>query len=250
MSRGRSGTIAQHTLRLFPHAELLVHRSERDDYAGLVPRGRLLLHDEPGFPDLIAYCLDRFGNDHVAYLDDDHVSLVCKVGWRARVYVDPEVCAAVVRATAQCALDAGAKLFGFASNAVPATFRPYLPFRFNALIGTMHGVLAEHGLEVDPRLRLTWDVDLCLQSLLKHRILWIDSRWCLTTGFFSNDGGLASARSQAQFEEEWRVLRSKWGHYVRFDSVAAPWSQRRKLGLPATRPMVYFNVPRAQPSFS
>jgi hypothetical protein len=53
------------------------------------------------------------------------------------------------------------------------------------------------------------DVDLCLRSLLRHRIIWADQRWHFDNDRLHNAGGSAHLRSDAAFARERELLRKR-----------------------------------------
>ena len=251
-SKGRSDTIGEQTLKLFPHMYLVVDEAERGDYEGLVPDDHLFTH--PGLYPPIRICnfiLDHplLGAGDVAMIGDDTTDCFAMPGWTARRYNDPEVCEAVVQNAAENAREMGAGVFGFAANSNPIIYEPYRPIHLTRWVASPFGFTKGHGLRFDERLTVMSDVDLCLQSLMKHRILWCDRRWTFVARALTNKGGNASIRSPELYERERKLLKEKWGHYIRFDTQALHSSKRYKQGLPSTTMMTYVYVPRTQPMF-
>jgi hypothetical protein len=258
-SRKRSDTIVGHTLRLIPDAIVLVDEVEQDDYEPIVRKGRLWTHpsiqpmpaisnwvfksweDDPSVP--------WYGEKAIALCGDDTIGFFALPGWSSRRYDDPDVLAAVVANAANCAIDAGAYLFGFAANPNPIIYEPSRPLKLGRWIGSPFGLVRGHGLEADVRLPLTGDVDFCLQALLKHRIIWCDSRFATAGLALTNKGGSQHLRSQEQYDRERAILAEKWGQYIRFDTEAVHSSKRYKMGLPALTLQTYVHVPRTQPGF-
>jgi hypothetical protein len=179
---------------------------------------------------------------------DDHTHLVAMPGWSTR-RLRPDDVWPILENAAQCAADAGAGLFGFGRNANPIMYEPTRPWRIAQWITSPIGWVPGHGLRFDERLNLMADVDLALQSLVKHRITWFDSRFCFIGAALNNRGGNAYYRSEEAFANERALLKSKWGKFIRFDNVAVPGSKRHALGLPATTMMTYMNVPRTQGTY-
>jgi hypothetical protein len=253
-SRKRADTIAEHTLSVFPDAYVLVAEEEEKDYAKVskIRQGHLLTH--PNLPNLAAiynHILDEILplDDAVAICGDDTLQFHALIGWAPRRIRDPQQAMSVVRNAAQCAKDAGAKLFGFGANPNPICYEPCRPIKLSRWIGSPFGML--HGIDIrfDERLALMQDVDFCLQSLLKHRIIWCDSRFATTGIALNNAGGNAHLRSEAAYEKERRLLKQKWGPYIRFDTVANHSSKRYKEGKPSTTLQTYVHVPRTQSGF-
>jgi hypothetical protein len=151
----------------------------------------------------------------------------------------------VLENAAQCSIDAGCGLFGIAQNENPMFFTPTDPIRLNRWVGSTIGFVGDHGLRYDERFTLMEDVDLCLQSILKHRIIWCDTRWRFRNDRLKNAGGSAHLRSEAAFAAERELLRQKWGRYVGFTRQAAHPERVRK-GLAATTLMTTVRVQRRQ----
>lgn len=247
MSKGRSDTIGNETLRLWPGLTLVVDEVERDDYAGLVPDENLVTH--PSLTPAVAiaqWIMDKYDDDDLVYVGDDHIGLFGMAGWTPRRHRDPEVALAVLQNSAECAREAGAGMFGFAANSNPLIYEPYRPFNLARWVASPLGFVKGHGLRFDDRLTLMADVDICLQSLLKHRIIWCDRRWCYIGKGLNNKGGNAAMRSEERFARERKILKEKWGKYVGFDMTAMHSSPRYAKGLPATVMMTYVYVPRVQ----
>lgn len=249
-SRRRSKTIVRETLALVPHAYVIVDETERDDYHGLTKKNRLWTHPSlPNFPHIANHVLDEHPGEPIVLLGDDHTNVVSMVGWSARKINRRDIDRLLYNA-ANCAHDAGAKLFGFGRNANPITFEPMRPYRLAQWVTSPIGFLPGHELRYDERLPLMGDVDISLQSLLKHRIVWFDGRFCFVGKALNNAGGTAHQRSAAAFARERELLKEKWGKYIRFDNTAVHGSERYRKGLPATTMMTYLNVPRVQSSYS
>lgn len=226
-SRGRSHRIGEETLALFPEAMVSVDESEMDDYRQTVPDAQLLPH--PGRAELKNlsairnWIIDNApAADALLMVDDDILGFRAVVGWRVRTTRDPATIAAVVESTAVCARDAGAKLFGFSQLRNPSFFRPFRPIRLNSWVGGIFGLVEGHGLRFDLELPLHDDVDLSLQSLMKHRIVWADLRWCFLTQVANNVGGLANERHSKEYDRQHQRLLQKWGQYVAMYEPSRP----------------------------
>jgi hypothetical protein len=259
LSKGRSDTIRKQTLSLLPDAYVLVAEEEQASYEPVVKKDRLVLH--PNLPDLpqIDHWMNAawendpdcpwYGEPALAVLADDCVGFYAMPGWSSRRRNDPDDILTALTNAANCAIDAGAGLFGFAANANPVIYEPGRPIKLSRWIGNPWGWVRGHGLVSDDRLTLMGDLDLSLQSLLKHRIIWCDARFAFGAFALSNQGGAAFSRSAEAFEKERAILKQKWGGYVHFDTEAVHSSERYKKGLPATTMMSYCFVPRTQGGF-
>jgi hypothetical protein len=234
-SKRRAHTVAAESLVLFPDAYLLVDEAEKDDYKGVVKPSRLLTH--PGLTTLSAirnHMIDNVKADVVVTADDDVINLKAMVGWYARSRLDPEVCRQVLETTAQCAMDARCSVFGFNQNSNPQHFKPFDPIKLCGWVGSVFGLVGDHGLRFDERLVCHQDVDLALQALQRDRIVWIEDRWCFVNKRFTNRGGLTGARTADSYEEAQALMRSKWGSYVNFKTNSSD-PRRRKRGLHKTQ---------------
>lgn len=218
-SKGRAHRIRQESLALVPDALVTVDEVEMDDYLKVVPREQLLPHpgrsELPSLGAIRNWILDNVKSDVIVQFDDDVTAFRCHVGWRSRTYTDPATIAELLHSTAICARDAGCKVFGFSHLANPTFFQPYKPFRLNSWVGVVLGLIDGHGLRFD--VGTTYDdVDLSLQSLMRHRIVWCDLRWCyLNHSAGGKDvGGLTGTRTQDDYAKNHVRLRQRWGNYV------------------------------------
>ena len=248
-SKGRSDTIGKHTLALMPWATVLVDEDEAEDYEGVVPAGQLMTH--PGITPIVKilnWVLDTVVDDVVVIADDDITALIALPGWRVRRYRDPDVARGVLEGTAQCAMDAGAGLFGFNQNDFQLYFDPQEPFRLARWIGSVIGFVGDHGLRYDENCSLHEDADLALQALMRQRIVWCDNRWRFTNLRFTNAGGNTGHRTKAREEAEREYLKEKWGRYIRF-SFDTPNAERQQKGIEhSTTVLTSLRVPRKQMS--
>lgn len=248
-SRGRSDTIVKQSLKLLPEAFVIVDEIEYDDYAKVMDKDRLLTHPSiHGITKICNYIIKLHPTEPIAMFGDDHTHLVAMPGWSTR-RLKPTDVPWLLDNAAQCAADAGCGLWGFGRNANPIMYEPTRPWRIAQWITSPIGFVPGHGLKFDERLNLMADVDLSLQSLVKHRITWFDSRFCFIGAALNNRGGNAHMRSEEAFSRERAILKQKWGKFIRFDNTAVPGSARFAQGLPATTMMTYMNVPRTQATF-
>lgn len=211
-SRRRTDTLQQKALRLFPDATICVHESEADDYAKVVPRAQLLTHDVEGLGIIRQWILDHVDDEVVVMADDDISMLYGLAGTHARRLDDPQAAREVLEVTAECAHDAGARVFGFNQGDV-RKFLPQKPFALTGWVGGLIGIIGRT-VRYDPVCRLHDDIDFCLQNLLQHRIIWQDQRFLFSHVRFIGVGGNAGARSQANHDSEIAYLRRKWGAHL------------------------------------
>lgn len=211
-SRGRARTISDKALRLFPDALVCVHQREVDSYARALADSQLLAHDVEGLGVIRQWILDHVDERVIVMADDDVAHCWSVAGAHARRLDDPVIVRQVLETSADCAEAAGARLFGFNQGSI-VKYRPQEPFKFDTWVGGVIGIIGRE-LRYDPVCRLHDDIDLCLQSLLKHRIIWQDQRFVFGHAVFSNTGGNAAARSTAQHDREIAYLQRKWGAHL------------------------------------
>lgn len=214
-SRGRSKEIQDGALRLFPNATVCVGESEAKDYEYFCPK--LLVHPDnvEGIGPLRQWIIDNVEDEIVVQVDDDVHTVYSICGLTKRTYHDPQVAARIVATTAICAKDAGCKVFGFNQAWDVRKFRPYKPFQLNTWVGGVVGVIGKER-RYDISLKLRADIDFCLQSLLKDRIVWSEQRYSFVHKRWSGRGGNAEMRSEERHKQEMEYLQKKWGKYVSF----------------------------------
>ena len=74
-------------------------------------------------------------------------------------------------------------------------------------------------IRFDPNLRISVDIDICLQAMARHRIILQDMRYygfCDEKGnrTGADPGGLAGTRTDALVSETVAYLQQKWGIHV------------------------------------
>lgn len=245
ISRGRQDSIGKNALALFPYATVTVDEREVDAYSKVVPDEQLLPH--PQFAQLSQienWLHEQDLAEFVYWSADDVHKLRCNVGWRARTFTDPELIRGLLEVTAVCARDAGAYLFGFGHHMIPAYLYKDRPFALNSYVREVYGFRRGHGLVADQNVEQHYDVDMALQSLLKHRIIWRDDRWVFESQpLGSAKGGEAGVRTQEAVEHAARAMVDKWGRWVTVDSPRKVFIGGGKLAWGHARATV-INVPR------
>lgn len=230
LSKGRHKTITTHTL--LHNYVVLVPESERELYEAVVDPDRVetIPDDVVGLAKIRNWVLDHYEGD-VCMLDDDincFYTLCRKKGYKIS---NPDVIEQIIANCYINALDAGVGVFGFAQMAGDVRkYKADLPFGLTSWTGTIVGIIGRD-LRFDERNKLRVDADYCLQSLAKHRIVWIDNRFSFGCIRDTNTGGNANLRSQANLEREKRYLKNKWGSHIRFKAA----SQREGLSIVAKR---------------
>lgn len=212
-SKGRAGVIGQKALRLFPDALVCVGADEAERYAPVT--GKLLVHppEVVGIGPLRQWILDNIADPTVVMVDDDVKYIVSQVGFKGRRFDDPDTARAIVERLAIVAEDAGARVFGFYQGGGPLNYSNARPFSFNHWVGGVVGIVGRE-LRYDTSLILRADIDFCLQSLLRDRIIMLDCRYCFIHTRFAGAGGNAANRSSERHAREIAYLRRKWGPYL------------------------------------
>lgn len=214
-SRGRANSISKNTLSVFPDALVCVAESEADAYRAVSDNVITHPDDVSGMGPLRQWMLDNLEGD--LFMVDDDVdgmfSMMGAAGWRR--ITDPRVALAHVENTALCAREAGAHVFGCNQGRDARVFRPTKPISLTGWVGGAIGVIGrDRDLRYEPSLLLRADIDYCLQSLRKHRIIWQDARFSFSQIRFTGSGGNAINRSGDQHAREIAYLQRKWGAHL------------------------------------
>lgn len=222
-SKNRSSIIGDKALRLFPDAVLCIGSDEVDAYSKL--SDNLLVHppDLRGIGPLRQWVLDHVDDPVVVMVDDDVTHVYSQVGFHKKRYEDAGTARALVERMAILAVDGGARVFGFNQAARPLAYSNCRPFSLNTWVGGVVGIVGRE-LRYDTSLWLRADIDFCLQSLLRDRIVLVDGRFSFIHTRFGGGGGNASNRSSDRHEREIRYLRRKWGPWL--DVVQAKGTTR------------------------
>lgn len=215
-SRRRQQNVAR-LLGVFPDAVFVVHESERDAYAAEAGGDHVETHKVVGSINAIRYGIIRAGADDGSLLmiDDDfkcRVQVLC----RDRPYklTSPADIRQVVENTAQASKDVGARMFGFASSGRPMYYKPQDPFNPTGYIQQAIGL---HGTDIVPDLSFKnmEDADMVLQCLLRHRFVFVDTRFHFDFGsVWAGAGGLQGVRTVEQESKDRAAVSAKWGEYV------------------------------------
>jgi len=222
-SKNRADVVGDKALRLFPDATLCVGDDEVDAYSRV--SDRLLVHpaNVVGIGPLRQWVLDHVDDPCVVMVDDDVTHVYSQVGFHKRRIEDADTARAIVERLAILAGDAGARVFGFQQAARPFTYANFRPFSVNTWVGGVIGIIGRE-LRFDTSLLLRADIDYCLQSLLRDRIVLVDGRYSFIHTRFAGGGGNAANRSSERHEREIAYLRRKWGPYL--DVVQAKGTTR------------------------
>ena len=205
--------IRKATLRLVPDATVCVGASERDTYRKVTRR--LLVHPDEvvGIGPLRQWILDNVPERTVVMADDDIQCVYSIVGFYKERLDDPHAAQAILERTAILAEDAGVAVVGFNQAWDVRKYNPFKPFGFSSWVGGVIGIIGRD-LRYDTGLLLRADIDYCLQSLLRHRIILVEQRYWFVHMRFGGSGGNAALRSEERHKKEILYLRRKWGRYV------------------------------------
>ena len=225
-SRSRSETIASHSLRLFPTATVCVPQDQAPAYSKATANFKQVeIVAHPKLRTLAAVRNWIFENIKAQVLimaDDDLTCLRSMSGWRTRDYHDPQVVNELLDTTAICAKDAHCAMFGFSRSPNQQHFKPFHPMRLDTWVARVIGFVGQHGLRFDERLGLYDALDISLQSLLQHRIILADCRWCFVPSATTLMGGLTLYRTEDRQVKERQYLQAKWGDAVVCSSSRDP----------------------------
>lgn len=212
-SRRRIDVVRERSLRWFPDATVCVAQSEAGAYREKM--SNVVAHPDAvvGMGPLRQWILDNFSDERLLMADDD-IYACYSVTRERKLSIDrPDDVRAVVECAAECAAGVGARIFGFSQAWDVRKFLPQKPVN---LCGWVGGVVGFIGREVryDQGLLLRADVDACLNSLLRHRIIYQDLRFSFAHKRFSGTGGNAAVRSEGQHQRELSYLLKKWGRHL------------------------------------
>jgi hypothetical protein len=169
--------------------------------------------------------------DFIFQADDDLIALVYMFSRSVRYNHNPDYIRAVIGHVGQCAVDAGAGLFGFATQPKPQERSTNNPFMLRKWISAQGLGITDRSLKFDPNLRLKEDLDIALANLQKNRIVWCDERWCMYSEHWSNRGGLQVVRTYDREEEAFDYIVDKWGSgVVHRDQLKAGEENKQKRG--------------------
>lgn len=215
ISRGRADSIANKTIRLIPDAVVCVSESERSEYQTALPGCSVVTHPDSvvGIGPIRNWVIKNLSDGCCVILDDD-ISCVYDQSNVKKIRIeDPGHCMAILERTAIAAKDAGVRLFGFTQMARPLAYRPFQPIALSTWVGGVVGVIGTEPLW-DENLLLRADIDACLKSLMRDRIVWVDSRYCWIHIRFEGKGGNNTLRSEDRHNAEIEKLRARWGRYL------------------------------------
>lgn len=219
---GRVDIIEKHPLREV--ADLLVAEREYDLYHARYPDMTIWAH-----PDTVKniaqarnYVLEEIRKPEdrsIVMFDDDLECCIYTMSMHYQKHYDVEYMVRVLERTEGMAIDAGAGIFGFAHTPRPQERDTFRPFSLRGWVNCRSIGIIDPDLRFDPFLTAKEDFDICLQSLQKNRIVWMDKRYVFLCEHWTNAGGLQETRTTATEEKDNAYMRRKWGTKVMVTGV-------------------------------
>jgi hypothetical protein len=200
------------THKLFPDAVLVVPESEKENYSGYKLQIKTVPDEIVGLSKLRNWVLDNFCEEIILMVDDDVKCLSYVAGYLTRRIIEPEVVWQIVENTGLCAKDIGTSCFGFNQNWDSRKYQHNKPFKLSGWCGGAIGVVGRK-IRFFERNMLKVDIDYCLETMLKDRILWIDNRYAFYQIRNINVGGNSTFRTKEKVRQEIANLKEKWGKF-------------------------------------
>jgi hypothetical protein len=191
---------------------------------------------ERDFSRKLQWIYDRWGD--VICLDDDldRMEHMEHIAGEGRCWLTKAEAMEVFRMTARDACEAGVYLFGW-GDGDPRNFDDMHPIRRVGVVGGSMGLLAGSKLSFNSEIRVSSDYWIAGLNAYWHRTTWIDWRFVPngppTT--FKGAGGIASVRSMAVEEADYKVLKRYFGDAIvkKEKTLRAglthPWQRRLEL---------------------
>jgi len=155
----------------------------------------------------------------VCMIDDDLRAVNCLIGRRVRRTTDAGAILQIILNGYHVAKDLGLAVFCWQRNANPMQLNAADPFGLVIPSAGAFGVIGRD-VRFDTRLERGEDIDLTMQSLMKHRITWCDRRFYFDFGpVFTGKGGNQGVRTGDENEANTKLLKEKWGQYISVDSA-------------------------------
>lgn len=212
------------TLSYLPFTRIWVDHNEYEAYKASYPEAEIISCPE-GVQGNVArvrnYILDeefKRGMDVVCIMDDDIYSLIryeydelTGYGYN-QVPIKAEEFFVFLEKYSIMAFDIGAKLWGVNPSTDAMGYRHNTPFSTRSVVlGPFGCFLKGNRCRYDENLPLKEDYDMSLQQLNMERVIFrVNSVYyrCLRS---ENKGGCASYRNRQREEEQFKLLRKKWG---------------------------------------
>lgn len=220
LSRGRADTIITH--KILKDYVIVVPDTQLEEYITLnrdIDPSHFIQIPETvhGLGAVRNWVLDNFIADILVMIDDDIKTVINVMRdnmlEEPRKFYDPEVIDQIIWNCAVNAWESGAKLFSFNQTSDKRKFRPEEPFLLKSWVGTITGVIGRE-IRFTEVNKGKVDIDASLYSLMKHRKVWIDNRFCFLNVRDTNKGGNAEFRNSNTLYQEMKFLKRKWGRYI------------------------------------
>ena len=193
---------------LVPKDDEKAYKATVGDYAKV----ETLPNDIVGLGRVRNYVIDRYKED-VVMLDDDIEAIYSMVREKAYRIKNREFVEGVLDMVYQCAVDAGAKLFGIGQSRDIRKAVYTKPFNLKTWVGSIVGVIGKE-YKFDEVNKVRVDVDFSLTQLLETRFVWVDERYAFYSKKNNNIGGSSIVRSKEVVEKDKERLKRKWGKYI------------------------------------
>ena len=210
LSRGRSQRLMTHEILMDPI--LVVPESEVKDYEKYDLETIGIPDNREGLSQVRNWILDKFGGPVIMF-DDDITNIIILTDISPKHTTDRGYIEEILQNTYQNAKEAGANIFGFSQKCDVRKYRANNPFLLSTWVGGVIGII-EPKYRFDENNRLKVDVDYCLQSLLRDRIVWVEERFGFIQVRDRNIGGSSIFRSRERMRKEMEYLKNKWGKYI------------------------------------
>lgn len=203
--------------KLFPDATWCIGADEAAAYK--LPENRKLVHPAGlvGISRKRQWILDSTKGT-ILMVDDDVTKIWCNVGLTGHAIEDAESARRIVENAAGIAEEIGAPIFGFDQSWDVRKFTPFDPFSFGGWVGSVSG-FTSRDLRFDAALLCQSDIDICLQALLRKRLIFVDHRFAFVCRRFTNAGGMSGVRTAEQWRMDTDRLRQKWGQWISMQKV-------------------------------
>jgi hypothetical protein len=202
--------------KVFPYGTLLVPESEKEKYRQIEVAGVDTIPDDViGLGRIRNYVLDKYKEEIIVMVDDDIRGILYLGRRKAMRITNVEMIRMLIENTAQMAVDLGVGAFGFNQSEDVRKFSPIRPFRLNAIIGCVVGVIGRD-VRFSDDIQFKCDTDFSLKQLLKNRIIFTDQRYGFMQKREFNMGGNSLFRTMPKLEAEKKLLKSKWKKHVSF----------------------------------
>ena len=212
-SRGRAKTIKKNPL--YRTAYIVVRKEERDAYeaAGVPAENLVVCGPYVTISEKRQWILDNLWDKDepfIVQIDDDFHGLVPMMRWQSVLITDPMDIAAVLWETFISANDSDCGMFGYLTDANILYRNCHAPVLLRSWVQSVVGFM-DRSLSFDVRLSQSEDIEICLNSLIKKRILWVDYRWSFKRGRYGAPGGLTQTRVSGLTDDSDEIINDKYG---------------------------------------